>query len=223
MNSNEVLEQLENVGAITTDGHFVYTSGNHGPGYINMDPLFPYVDTVADLCNSMTDFVYNEGVAHPDVVIGAATGGIPLAVFTAYEIGGNTKAVWADKVGKDEKGTVFALDRLGFAQMLNGANVLVVEDLLNTGGTVKKIIALVRKHGGVVIGVSAICNRGDQTAESLDVPKLVALSEISLESFESDECSECARHVPIITDVGHGAEYSKNHPDYPGGYTTLSL
>lgn len=207
-----VLNLLANVGAVTTDRHFVYTSGKHGPAYINMDYLFPDI-------NVMKEIALRLGLPWTDtanVVIGAATGGIPLAVLTAAAMPHSPFAVWADKCNGG-----FEIGRAGFAQILDGANVLVVEDLLNTGSTTSKIIELVRQFGGNVIGVSVICNRGDQTVETLQVPQLVELSKISMEVFDPDACPECEQGVPIIVDVGHGDKFALDHPTYHGGFDKL--
>ena len=107
------------------------------------------------------------------------------------------------------------------AEALKGKYVLVVEDLLNTGDTVKKVVAQVRRHGGHVIGVSAICNRGPETAESLGVPRLEALASVDFEVLDPDDCRLCQAKIPIVEDIGHGGKYKELHPDYPGRYKKL--
>lgn len=209
----EVLEALESRGAVLLDHHFVYKSGTHGPNYINMDPLFPEVPLVSLLCHKLSHGYKFQRV---DTVVGAATGGIPLAVLTAQAMMGSPAAVWADKRGDD-----FVFERAGFADHLKDKNVVIVEDLLNTGDTTKKIIAQVREHGGNILGVSVICNRGPETAESLDVPKLFQLSAVDFQVFAADSCSLCEQQVPIVTDIGHGEKFQAANPDYPGGYRRL--
>ncbi len=205
----EVLDMLSTHGAVLRDKHFVYKSGMHGPHYINMDVVLPQVDLMMLVCTALAD-----EFAHIDTVVGAATGAIPLTTLTALSVGCN--AVWADKVGDD-----FAFERAGFAEQLEGKQVLVVEDLLNTGDTVKKVVAQARQHGAEVVGVSVVCNRGSQTAESLDVPRLSALASVNFQAFEPDHCPQCIMRVPIVTDIGHGAQYQRQHPGYAPGYTTL--
>ena len=86
--------------------------------------------------------------------------------------------------------------------------VLVVEDVLTTGGSVKKVVEAVRALEGQVIGVGALCNSGNITANDLgNVPELLALVKISLESWEEKDCPLCQRQVPINTVLGKGQEF----------------
>jgi orotate phosphoribosyltransferase len=208
----DVLAELDRVGAILLDRHFVYKSGKHGSGYINMDPLFPDVALVSAICAELVRPFAGEF----DTVASPATGGVVLAFAAASQAGSDVAAVWADK---SEQG--FAFERAGFAQHLTGKRVLVVEDLLTTGGSVIGVCREVERHGGTLVGVSAICNRGGVTAARLGVPRLEALATVSFEAVAAQECPLCAARVPIVEDIGHGAEYKAQHPDHPGGYVTL--
>lgn len=216
----DILETLAERGAILMDYHFVYKSGTHGLHYINMDPVFPDTRLVKEVGRSLGAPFREAGI---QVVVAAATGGIPLAYATALGLDEQHNGLhtypavaWADKVGDD-----FTFQRAGFVEQLKGKRVLVVEDLLNTGDTVKKVIEQVRKHGGIVIGVIAVCNRGSETAESLGVPCLEALAEVDFHVLDADTCSLCAEAVPIVSDIGHGGSYQEQHPDYAGGYVAL--
>ncbi|TAL51385.1 hypothetical protein EPN81_00060 [Patescibacteria group bacterium] len=83
--------------------------------------------------------------------------------------------------------------------------------MLTTGGTVLKVVDVVRRHGGNVTGVAALCNRGSVTPVDIgDVPRLQALLNIRLDSWAATEiepCPLCARNVPINTSVGKGREF----------------
>ena len=206
-----VLSELEKIGAVFTDKHFVYTSGKHGSGYINMDMMFPHTALVAELCTELAAPFKGEF----DTVVAPATGGIVHAVLTARETG--TRGVWADKGG--ESG--FWFERAGFTQQVAGKRVLVVEDLLTTGGSVEKVCREVEKAGGTVVGVSVVCNRGGVTADMLGVPELSALAEVTFGAHDPADCPYCAARVPIVEDMGHGDDYKKEHPDYAGGYVRL--
>ncbi|QQS18147.1 hypothetical protein IPL68_05945 [Candidatus Saccharibacteria bacterium] len=127
----KVLAELEKIGAVFTNKHFVYTSGKHGTGYINMDMMFPHTSLVAEICKELAAPFVGEF----DTVVAPATGGIVLAVLTARETA--TKGVWADKGG--ESG--FWFERAGFAAQVNGKRVLVVEDSVTTGGSVERYAA----------------------------------------------------------------------------------
>lgn len=214
----DILDTLARRGAILRDQHFVYKSGKHGANYINMDPVFPDTGLMLAVCTALSEPFARDKI---DTVVGAATGGIPLATLTAVQlrqVGYPYPSItWADKVNEDD----FAFQRAGFVEQLQGKRVLVVEDLLNTGDTVKKVIAQVRRRGGEVVGVSVVCNRGPETAESLDVPRLEQLASVDFQVLEADNCALCAAGRPIVCDIGHGDAYWEDHRDYHGGYIYL--
>jgi orotate phosphoribosyltransferase len=125
--------------------------------------------------------------------------------------------VWADKGG--ESG--FWFERAGFVAEVTGKRVLVVEDLLTTGGSVEKVCREVEKVGGSLVGVSVVCNRGGVAAADLGVARLEALATVSFEAQDAQTCTACQAHSPIVEDMGHGDDYKKEHPDYAGGYVKL--
>jgi orotate phosphoribosyltransferase len=84
----------------------------------------------------------------------------------------------------------------------------VVEDVITTGGSVKKVIEVTRALGGNIVGLGVLCNRGEITVENVaNPPKLFALVNIKLDAWDEGECPLCAQGVPINTDVGKGREY----------------
>ena len=99
--------------------------------------------------------------------------------------------------------------------------MLIVEDLLTTGGSVEKVAREIEKVGGSVVGISVVCNRGGVNAEQLNVPRLTALAEVDFTAVEPADCELCAIHTPIVEDMGHGDDYKKEHPEYAGGYVKL--
>lgn len=218
----DVLKELEAAGAVLLDRHFVYKSKKHGSGYINMDPLFPNIKLMWQIGVELWGLFAGTRF---EVIASPATGGIALAYATAYtlhyevDVGGGGPAVpvvWADKVGDD-----FAFERAGFSDHLKGKRVLVVEDLLTTGGSVVKVCREAERLGAEIIGVSAIVNRGGVTAEQLGVPRLESLASVSFTAVDADECELCESGVPIVEDIGHGADYKAEHPDYKDGYIKL--
>lgn len=106
----------------------------------------------------------------------------------------------------DKDGDRFVIKR-GYDKHIRGKRVLVVEDILTTGGSVRSTVEAVRIIGGTVLGVAALCNRGTSTAESLDVPKLNQLVTMDLETWDGADCPLCRMNIPINTDVGHGKTF----------------
>lgn len=205
MEEREALAIMARVGAVIVDSHVVYTSGQHGSAYINKDAIYPYTTETSRLCRGVArSFEYD----HIDVVIAPAIGGVILSQWVAYHLSGLTKhrvlGVYAEKI----EGTGGFVIKRGYDKLVGGRRVLVVEDVLTTGGSARKVIEVVRSLGGDVVGIGVLCNRGGITTRDLgDVPKLVSLVNMPLESWDAFDCPLCAQGVPINTDVGKGREF----------------
>lgn len=202
MNEQQVLNVLQRVGAVITDSHIVYTSGKHGSAYVNKDAVYLHPAETSLLCNEISRQFTEDAV---DVVIAPAIGGVILSQWVAYHLSRLTErevlAVYAEKA---EGGDTFVIKR-GYDQLIAGKNVLVVEDVLTTGGSAKKVVVAARANGGNVIGLGALCNRGGITPQDVaDPPKLRALVNVKLDAWDEADCPLCAGNVPINTDVGKG-------------------
>jgi orotate phosphoribosyltransferase len=189
-------EILAEARAIITGSHIVYTSGKHGSAYVNKDAVYPNTTRVAELCRHLAEAARPH---RPEVVCGPAMGGIILAQWTGHHLG--LPAVYAEKADGG-----MALRR-GYDKLVAGKRVLVVEDILNTGGSVKDAVAAVRTAGGAVVAVAALVNRGGVTAADVGVPALAALLAVSLEAWDAEACPLCRDGIPINTDVGKGREF----------------
>jgi len=205
MNEQEVLQVLGKVGAVIANSHIVYTSGKHGTAYVNKDAVYPHTAETSRLCRAIAEWFADENV---EVVIAPAIGGVILSQWTAHHLsemnGHEVLGVYAEK---SEGGDAFVIKR-GYDKLIAGKNVLVVEDVLTTGGSAKKVIEATRAIGGNVIGLGVLCNRGGITPEDVaNPPKLFALVSIKLDAWDEAECPLCAQSVPINTDVGKGREY----------------
>jgi orotate phosphoribosyltransferase len=182
--------------AMITGSHVVYTSGKHGSAYVNKDAVYPSTARVAELCRFLADAAAPH---RPEVVCGPAMGGIILAQWTGHHLG--LPAIYAEKTAGG-----MALRR-GYDKLVAGRRVLVVEDILNTGGSIRETIAAVREAGGDVVAAAALVNRGGVTAADVGAPQLVALLDVALDAWDPDACPLCRDSVPINTDVGKGREF----------------
>ena len=202
----EALEILNQTKAVIKDSHIVYTSGMHGSAYINKDAVYPHTEQTSQLCLKIAVWFAAYDV---DVVIAPAVGGVILSQWTAHHItritGREVLGVYADKIIVDGKDS-FVIKR-GYDKLIDHKNVLVVEDVLTTGGSVKKVIGAVRACGGTIAGVGVLCNRGGVTAADLGIRKLFALINIKMDMYESTDCLLCTQDIPINTDVGKGREF----------------
>jgi orotate phosphoribosyltransferase len=208
MNEQEVLQILGRVGAVITDSHIVYTSGKHGTAYVNKDALYPHIKETSALCRTIAEQFADDGV---EVVIAPAIGGVILSQWTAHHLseitGREVLSVYAEKA---EDGETFVIKR-GYDKIVAGKKVLVVEDVLTTGGSVKKVIVATRALGSNIVGLGVLCNRGGITPHNVaDPPKLFALVNVQLDAWDEDECARtgpCYRNVPVNMDVGKGREF----------------
>lgn len=206
MNEQEVLQVLGQVGAVITNSHIIYTSGKHGPAYVNKDALYPHTRETSRLCRVIAEQFANDGV---EVVIAPAIGGVILSQWIACHLseitGREVFGVYAEKAENRED--AFIIKR-GYDKIVSGKNVLVVEDVLTTGGSAKKVIGATRALGGNVVGLGVLCNRGEITLKDVaNPPKLFALVNIKLNAWDEAECPLCTKNVPINTDVGKGREF----------------
>ncbi len=188
---------LEESGAVIRDSHIVYTSGRHGSAYVNKDAVYPHTARVAELCALLADAAR---ALRPEVVCGPALGGIILSQWTAHHLG--VFGVYAEK---DADGGLVL--RRGYDRVVAGRRVLVVEDIVNTGGSVRAAVRAVRAAGGEVVAVAALVNRGGVPAAAIEAPVLVALLDLSLDSWDAAECPLCRDGVPVNTAVGKGREF----------------
>lgn len=184
-------ELFEAADAIRTGGHFVYTSGLHGSAYVNKDAVYPDTRRISELCGLLADAVTG---FHPEVVCGPAVAGIIVAQWTAHHLG--VPAVYADKIDGD-----LVLAR-GYDSLVEGRRVVVVEDVVTTGGSLAKTIRAVEAAGGTPVAAAALVNRGNVSADDVCAPALVSLLDLDFEAVPADDCPLCEAGVPIDTGFG---------------------
>jgi orotate phosphoribosyltransferase len=204
MTAQETSQLLARIGAVITGSHIVYTSGRHGTAYVNKDAIYPHTRETSQLCRAIAEAYRGDAV---EVVLGPAVGGTILSQWVAHHLseinGREVLAVYADK-GEDDGFVI----RRGYDKLMHGKRVLLVEDVLTTGGSAKKVVDAARGIGAEVVGLGAICNRGGVTAKDLgDIPRFTALLDVQLESWAENECPACRQGVPVNTSVGHGKEF----------------
>ena len=204
MDEQEVLQVLGEVGAVIADSHIVYTSGKHGTAYVNKDAVYPHTAETSRLCRAIAERFADDNV---QVVIAPAIGGVIISQWMAHHLTEmNAHEVFGVYAEKSEGGDVFVIKR-GYDKLVAGKRVLVVEDVLTTGGSARKVVEATKAIGGDVVGLGVLCNRGGITAEDVGVPRLFALLDVKLDAWDEKDCPLCAQGVPINTDVGKGREF----------------
>ncbi len=203
MDEADVIKILEDHGAVIRNSHIVYTSGRHGGVYINKDAIYPDTRAVSTLCAPIAKHFANAGI---QVVAGPAVGGVILSQWVAHHLtvlGSEALAVYAEK---DEAGS-FSFRR-GYGAIVAQKRVLVVEDVVTTGASLREVIRAVRSVGGVVVGAAALCNRGAVTAGEIgNPPEFFSLTSFSFESWDEEACPLCRQGIRVNTDVGKGREF----------------
>jgi orotate phosphoribosyltransferase len=168
------------------EGHFLLSSGKHSPMYLEKFWVLQWPKKTELLCGAIAERVRDERIA---TVAGPTTGGIILAHEVARQLG--VRAVYAER---DENGRGRALRR-GF-QLARGDRVLIVDDIMTTGGSVEETIGAVRSSGGDVVAAAVIVDRSGGSAH-LDVP-LHALWSLDIPTYAPQECPLCDRGVALV-------------------------
>lgn len=169
----EIFKELE----ILRYGHFLFTSGRHSDNYMQCAKLLQQPKYTEEIIKGMAEEFKDDKI---DIVIGPALGGITISYEFAKQL--NTISYFTER-----ENNIMALRR-GFI-IPKGARVLVVEDVITTGGSVREVIDIVEKQGGEVIGVAVIV---DRTGGKIEFgKKLVAAFSEELLSHEADKCPLC--------------------------------
>lgn len=178
------LKELEQRGALLR-GHFQYASGRHGDIYFEKFRILQWPDLTGELCKKIADFFSGR----VNLVAGPTTGGIIMSYETARHLG--LRSIMAERKD-DAPGREF---KRGF-EIGPGDRVLVVDDVLTTGGSIREVLNAVRARGAEVAGVGVLV---DRTGGQVDfgVPFFASLT-VTVASWAPDECQQCKEGVPLI-------------------------
>ena len=201
----DIFTILKETGALITDDHFVYTSGKHGSVYINKDAIYPHTQKASEVGLLFAQKVKDLDI---DVVVGPMIGGIILSQWTAYHLSKlKDKEILGVYTEKDsENNQVFG--RRGYDKLVKDKNILIVEDLTTTGGSVRKVVDTVKIAGGKVISVGVMIDRSDNgMSEDIIGAPFFTLGRLTTEVFDPQDCPLCKNNVPINIKIGHGKKF----------------
>jgi len=167
------------------EGHFVLASGNHSSRYLEKFQVLQWPVRTVALCADIAEWARSLA---PRTVAGPTTGGIILAHEVARQM--ELRAVYAERI-ENARGREF---RRGF-ELGPTERVLVVDDIMTTGGSVQETIDAVRRAGALVIGAAVLVDRSGGAATS-DVP-LHALWTVDIPTHAPGDCPQCAEGVPL--------------------------
>src|SRR5215510_13264439 len=182
MTRDELLDVYRRSGALL-EGHFRLTSGLHSSGYLQSALVLQHPHYAEALGRALGDRVRD---LRPTVVLSPALGGVVIGQEVGRALG--VRAIFVER--QDGALTL----RRGFIISEND-RVLVVEDVLTTGGSTRETMQVARAAGGQVVGAACIVNRGQGV--DLGVPH-VSLIDIDLATYEPDRCPLCAQGMPVV-------------------------
>ena len=207
MSDNSIIKMMTGAGALILNTHIVLTSGRHSDNYFNKDALYLHTKIISGLCDLMSKPYDADKI---DVVAGPTIGGVILSQWVAHHLNSRRKSgeiisVYAEEeVAGDEKKRIF---KRGYDACIPGKNVLVVEDVLTTGGSARRVIESVKALDGNVVGLTVLCNRGGIKPEEVCDVSIHAILDVKLDSWTEEECPLCKTNVPINTTVGKGRAF----------------
>ena len=165
-------------------GHFLLTSGLHSPVYWEKFRVLQFPNYTEQLCRMIADHFRHQNV---QVVAGPTTGGIILAFEVARQLG--VRGIFAEKEGEERS------FRRGFT-VDPRERVLIVDDILTTGSSIREVIAAAKKLGGNIIGIGVLVDRSEQ-APDFGFP-LFSCHHSATVTYRPEECPLCADKVPLI-------------------------
>jgi len=192
MPSNEDIKQILIKNEVLLDGHFLLTSGRHSRFYFEKFRVLQQPSDAALFCRTIAKHFKNADI---DTVVGPTTGGIIIAFEVAREMG--KKAIYAERTA-DGRGFLRGMS------LAKGEKVLVVDDVMTTGGSVLETIEAVKKAGAELKGVAVFI---DRSAEKPDFgAPFFSLYHEKVETFAPENCPLCQQGIPLAK---HGSNPNK--------------
>jgi len=182
--SREVEDIFKEAGAVL-EGHFELTSGLHSPVYWEKFKVLSSPRHTEELCRIIARHFASQAL---DAVAGPTVGGVILAFEVARQLG--TRAVYAEQAG----------DGRDFRRGLTinpGDRVLVVDDVLTTGGSVLEVVRAVERHGGEVASVAVLVDRSAGGLAQIDGHAVFSCLTVSAVTYPPDQCPLCAQGIPL--------------------------
>ncbi|MDP2728281.1 MAG: orotate phosphoribosyltransferase [Dehalococcoidia bacterium] len=170
------------------EGHFLLTSGRHSGAYVEKFRVLQNPTYTQELCSMLAKEFQGLNL---NVVAGPTTGGIILAFEVARQMG--LRAIFAEKQGE---GRIFRRS----LTLSPGERVLIVDDILTTGGSLKQVYDEVDRWGAQVVGVGVLVDRSDQSP-SFGVP-LFSCLRLPIPSYAPGECPLCQEGLPLVKPGG---------------------
>lgn len=178
------MERIFKQTGLMLEGHFLLTSGRHSNRYMQCAKLFQYPEYSEMICKDLADRFAGQKI---DMVVGPAVGGIIMSYEMARQF--NVPNIFAER----ENGAMTL--RRGFS-IPEGAKVLVVEDVVTTGGSVREVMDIVAEAKAEVVGVCVVVDRSGGKID-FGVP-FEAAYETEIQSYEPSQCPLCEQGLELV-------------------------
>ncbi len=181
---DRIIDILKDAGVLM-EGHFLLTSGRHSDKYMQCARIFQSTATSAELCGELVEKFRDKQI---DVVVGPALGAIQMAYEVARQLGVPNMFTERDSDGKMALRRGFSIEK--------GQRVLIVENVITTGGSVREVMDILNELGAEIMGVGVMV---DRSAGKIDfgVPTEAVLS-VEVESWEPHSCPLCKAGTPVV-------------------------
>lgn len=183
MNADQVLEKFRETDALL-GGHFILSSGLHSPQYLQCALALQYPADAARFGRAVAEHFAGSGI---ETVASPAIGGLVIGYAVAEAL--NVRFLWTER----QEGRM-ALRR-GFS-LRPGERILVVEDVITTGGSTRECIAALEQHEGKVVAAASIIDRSNGAAD-VGVPR-ISLAQMDVPSYKPENCPMCASGDPAV-------------------------
>jgi orotate phosphoribosyltransferase len=241
---NPHLSELKEFNAIRTNGHYVLTGGLHSAEYVEKEEYLKHPVTVARFTDALAVGLTHERKLEADLVLGADGGGAMLALFLAFQLtqrtGREVLAGYVRTVSKEferigatagfvrPKPLSELAVRPAYEREFSGRRVVLIEDVVTLGGTMRRLAKFVRDRGGTAVAVVTPVDRGG-LEKLTDIPVRVALVRITNTLWDPPDlsflldpsdavgvpCPRCLEGIPVNTDLGHGVEFLARQASQP--------
>ncbi|MBZ9905206.1 orotate phosphoribosyltransferase [Mesorhizobium sp. BR115XR7A] len=185
MNTDEVLDIFRGAGAVL-EGHFILTSGLRSPVFLQKARVFMHADKTERLCKALAKEIRAAVLGKIDYVVGPAIGGLIPAYETSRHLA--VPAIWVEREGGEFRLRRFEIDR--------GARVVIVEDIVTTGLSIRETIDCLRDVGAEVVAAACIIDRSAGKTH-VGVP-LIALAEYEVPAYPPDRLPPELAAIPAI-------------------------
>lgn len=185
MTVDEVLGIFRETGAVL-EGHFILTSGLRSPIFLQKARVFMHADKTEKLCRALAAKIRENVSERIDYVVGPAIGGLIPAYETSRHL--QVPAIWVEREGGE-----FRLRRFEIEQ---GARIVIVEDIVTTGLSIRETVDCMRALDAEVVAAACIIDRSAGKA-SVGVP-LIALAEYEVPAYPADRLPPELAKIPPV-------------------------